>query len=179
MGIESFADSGNDIGSDVQEVQDSDMDFGDGDGVNEFDEDYNKMKMETEQKLEDFDYSETSKEVSAEQIQPQETEQNPEEASLDPSKQAEDMLADFDDEMEEELNFLFKEPSSASYDRYAKTASSSSSKAMKAFCLDNIHPEQRVDLDDKLSKFPALGISLGEKLLYMLGLSKTTRVRRL
>ena len=84
-----------------------------------------------------------------------------------------------DDEMEEELNFLFKEPSSASYDRYAKTASSSSSKAMKAFCLDNIHPEQRVDLDDKLSKFPALGISLGEKLLYMLGLSKTTRVRRL
>lgn len=33
--------------------------------------------------------------------------------------------------MEEELNFLFKEPSSASYDRYAKTASSSSSKAMK------------------------------------------------
>ena len=81
--------------------------------------------------------------------------------------------------MEEELNFLFKEPSSASYDRYAKTASNSSSKAMKAFCLDNIHPEQRVDLDDKLSKFPALGISLGEKLLYMLGLSKTTRVRRL
>ena len=47
MGIESFADSGNDIGSDVQEVQDSDMNFGDGDGVNEFDEDYNKMKMET------------------------------------------------------------------------------------------------------------------------------------
>ena len=35
------------------------------------------------------------------------------------------------------------------------------------------------ELDDKLSKFPALGISLGEKLLYMLGLSKTTRVRRL
>lgn len=28
MEIESFADSGNDIGSDVQEVQDSDMDFG-------------------------------------------------------------------------------------------------------------------------------------------------------
>lgn len=84
-----------------------------------------------------------------------------------------------DDEMEEEWNFLFREPSSASYDRYAKTASSSSSKAMKAFCLDNIHPDQREDLDDKLSKFPALGISLGEKLLYMLGLSKTTRVRRL
>ena len=84
-----------------------------------------------------------------------------------------------DDDMEEELNFLFREPTSASYDRYAKTASNSSSKAMKAFCLDNIHPDQRLDLDDKLSKFPALGISLGEKLLYMLGLSKTTRVRKL
>lgn len=84
-----------------------------------------------------------------------------------------------DDEMDVEMNFLFREPSSASYDRYAKTASTSSSKAMKAFCLDNIHQEQRADLDDKLSKFPALGISLGEKLLYMLGLSKSTRVRRL
>lgn len=133
MGIESFADSGSDIGSDVQEVPDSDVDFGDGDGVNEFDEDYNEMKMEdgapfefdeeiseetsegrgeqeqelspseaVEQELEDFDDSEASKEVAAEQIQPQETEQNPEEASLDPSKQAEDMLSDFDDETEEE-----------------------------------------------------------------------------
>ena len=46
MGIESFADSGSDIGLDVQEVPDSDVDFGDGDGVNEFDEDYNEMKME-------------------------------------------------------------------------------------------------------------------------------------
>ena len=51
-----------------------------------------------------------------------------------------------DDDMEEELNFLFREPSGASYDRYAKTASNSSSKAMKAFCLDNIHPDQRLDL---------------------------------
>jgi hypothetical protein len=84
-----------------------------------------------------------------------------------------------DDDMEAEMNFLFNEPKAASYDRYVKTASSSSSKAMKAFCLDNIHPEQRRDLDEKLSKWPALGVSLGEKLLYMLGLSKTTRVRKL
>lgn len=84
-----------------------------------------------------------------------------------------------DDDMDRTMEFLFAEPKAASYDRYVKTASVSSSKAMRTFVLDNICPEQRRDLEKLLDEFPAMGISLGEKLLYMLGLSKTTTVRRL
>lgn len=84
-----------------------------------------------------------------------------------------------DDDMDRTMEFLFSEPKAASYDRYVKTASVSSSKAMRTFVLDNICTEQRKDLEKLLNEFPAMGISLGEKLLYMLGLSKTTTVRRL
>ncbi len=84
-----------------------------------------------------------------------------------------------DDDMDRTMEFLFSEPKAASYDRYVKTASVSSSKAMRTFVLDNICTEQRKDLEMLLNEFPAMGISLGEKLLYMLGLSKTTTVRRL
>lgn len=84
-----------------------------------------------------------------------------------------------DDDMDEELSYLFREPRPASYDRYVKTSSTSQTKAMKAFVLDNVCSEQREDLRTKLDEWPALGISLGEKLLYMLGLSKTTTVKRL
>lgn len=84
-----------------------------------------------------------------------------------------------DDDMDRTLEFLFKEPKAASYDRYVKTASVSSSKAMRTFVLDNICPEQKNGLEKLLGEYPAMGISLGEKLLYMLGLSKTTTVRRL
>lgn len=84
-----------------------------------------------------------------------------------------------DDDMDKTLEFLFAEPKAASYDRYVKTASVSSSKAMRTFVLDNICKEQRSKLEKLLNDYPAMGISLGEKLLYMLGLSKTTTVRRL
>lgn len=84
-----------------------------------------------------------------------------------------------DDDMDRTLSFLFKEPKAASYDRYVKTANVSSSKAMRTFVLDNICPEQKNALERQLAAYPAMGISLGEKLLYMLGLSKTTTVKRL
>ena len=84
-----------------------------------------------------------------------------------------------DDDMDTTMEFLFAEPKAASYDRYVKTASVSSSKAMRTFVLDNICQEQRKELEGLLEDYPAMGISLGEKLLYMLGLSKTTTVRRL
>lgn len=84
-----------------------------------------------------------------------------------------------EDDMDDNYAFLFNEPKAASYDRYVKTASTSSTKAMRTFVLDNICEEQKKDLERMLIDYPAMGISLGEKLLYMLGLSKTTTVRRL
>lgn len=84
-----------------------------------------------------------------------------------------------EDDMDDNYSFLFNEPKAASYDRYVKTASTSNTKAMRTFVLDNICEEQRKELELLLVDYPAMGISLGEKLLYMLGLSKTTTVRRL
>lgn len=84
-----------------------------------------------------------------------------------------------EDDMDDNYAFLFNEPKAASYDRYVKTASTSSTKAMRTFVLDNICEEQKKELELLLVDYPAMGISLGEKLLYMLGLSKTTTVRRL
>lgn len=84
-----------------------------------------------------------------------------------------------DDETEREVTFLFKKPTTASYDRYVKTASASSSRALKTFIQDNIVNEQEDELKDMLEEYPAFSIGVGEKLLNMLGLSKTTTVKKL
>lgn len=84
-----------------------------------------------------------------------------------------------DDETEREVTYLFKKPTTASYDRYVKTASASSSRALKTFIQDNIVPEQEEELKDLLEEYPAFSIGVGEKLLNMLGLSKSTTVKKL
>ncbi len=84
-----------------------------------------------------------------------------------------------DDESEVELDYIFRKPGTPSYDRYVKTSSTSGTRALKTFVLDNIIEEQNDDLKDLLEEYPAMAISLGEKLLDMLGLSKETQVKKL
>lgn len=84
-----------------------------------------------------------------------------------------------DDETEREVVYLFQKPTTASYDRYVKTASASSSRALKTFIQDNIVEEQESDLKYMLDEYPAFAIGVGEKLLNMLGLSKSTTVKKL
>lgn len=84
-----------------------------------------------------------------------------------------------DDDTEKVLQFIFRKPATASYDRYMKTVSVSSSKAVRTFILDNIIEEQKEELNEIIEEYPALAISVGEKLLYMLGLSKETTVKKL
>lgn len=84
-----------------------------------------------------------------------------------------------DDENEREYDFIFKKPDTPSYDRYVKTSGTSGTKALKTFILDNICDEQYSELKDALDEYPAMAISLGEKLLNMLGLSKDTTVKKL
>jgi hypothetical protein len=84
-----------------------------------------------------------------------------------------------DDESKKELGFIFRKPNTASYDRYMKMASASSTKAIRTFIQDNIVPEQEEELRDVVEEYPASAISIGEKLLYMLGLSKATSVKKL
>lgn len=84
-----------------------------------------------------------------------------------------------DDEEEKEFTFLFRKPGTASYERYVKLSSNSAVKALKTFVMDNICEEQYKKLGDALEEYPAMCISLGEKLLNMLGLSKDTAVKKL
>lgn len=84
-----------------------------------------------------------------------------------------------DDDTEENFSFLFKKPKTASYDRYVKMMSNSASKASRTFSLDNIVPEQRDELVSTLEEYPAMSISLAEKLLHMLGLADSTSVKKL
>lgn len=84
-----------------------------------------------------------------------------------------------DDDTEEEKTYFFQKPKSPSYDRYLKTVSTSSSKALKAFCEDNICTEQKDILRADFEEYPAIALSIGEKLMAMLGLSKATAVKKL
>lgn len=83
-----------------------------------------------------------------------------------------------DDDTEIHTEFLFQRPSSGSYDRYIKTMSASMSKSSKAFVLDNIIEEQRGELRKTLEDYPALAISVANKLLAMLGLADSVSVKK-
>ena len=84
-----------------------------------------------------------------------------------------------DDYTEIEKVYYFKKPSIASYDRYVKTASNGMTKALKAFMFDSIIEENKELLTTDLEEYPALAISVGEKLLAMMGLAKDTNLRML
>lgn len=79
-----------------------------------------------------------------------------------------------DDETEEHFTFLFHKPRPASYDRYIKTMSSSVTKASRSFVFDNIIEEQKALLQETVDEYPAMTISLADKLLRMLGLADTS-----
>ncbi|MDR2024023.1 MAG: hypothetical protein LBQ71_12470 [Hungatella sp.] len=84
-----------------------------------------------------------------------------------------------DDETEIEKTYFFKKPNVASYDRYVKTASNGMTKALKTFMFDSVIEENKQQLVDDLEEYPALAISVGEKLLAMMGLAKDTNLRML
>lgn len=84
-----------------------------------------------------------------------------------------------DDDTEEEFSYLFRKPKPASYDRYVKTISNSVTKASKSFVFDNIIDEQSDELKKTVEEYPAITISLADKLLRMLGLADTTSVKKL
>lgn len=84
-----------------------------------------------------------------------------------------------DDSTTVELEYFFKKPQTASYDRYVKGTSQSPTKALKTFVLDNVVDEQTAKLEADLEEYPALSLSVGEKLLNMLGLSKDINLKQL
>ncbi|WP_018752674.1 hypothetical protein [Paenibacillus sanguinis] len=84
-----------------------------------------------------------------------------------------------DDDTTVNLDYVFKRPAAASYDRYVKNTSQSPTKALRNFILDNIVEEQAAKLEADLEEYPALSLAIGEKLLTMLGLSKDVNLKQL
>lgn len=84
-----------------------------------------------------------------------------------------------DDETAIEKTFIFKKPKTISFDRYMKTVSTNTTKAAKQFMNDNIIPEQKTQLAEVANEYPAIIISINEKLLYALGMSKETDIKKL
>ena len=78
-----------------------------------------------------------------------------------------------------DFSYIFKKPNTASFDRYVKSVSQSSTKAMKMFVIENIVEDQSAKLEKDLEEYPALILSVGEKLLNMLGLSKDINLKQL
>ena len=84
-----------------------------------------------------------------------------------------------DDDTEIEKIYIFKKPTTASYDRYVKSSANGMTKSLKTFMFDNIIPEYQSQLEADLEEYPALTLSAGEKLLSMLGLSKSANLMKL
>jgi len=78
-----------------------------------------------------------------------------------------------------ELTYYFTKPKAASFNRYVKEVSKDAIRAMNNFVRDNIVEEQLADVEEKLEKYPALSLGVGEKLLTMLGLPKSTNFKLL
>ncbi|MGN0710494.1 MAG: hypothetical protein ACI4LO_01945 [Anaerovoracaceae bacterium] len=75
-----------------------------------------------------------------------------------------------DDDMTTEKSYCFKKPTIASYDRYIKNLSKSPTKAGRTFVLDNVEDNMREQLKKDLDDYPAIAITIADKLLGMLGL---------
>lgn len=84
-----------------------------------------------------------------------------------------------DDDTEIEKTYFFEKPKTPVYDRYVKTASASASKALKIFCEETVCEEQREELKAAFEEYPAQPLSIGEKLMAMLGLAKVSTVKKL
>lgn len=84
-----------------------------------------------------------------------------------------------DDETEVPVRYFFKRPGNASYNRYVKTASKDMTGALKTFMFDAVVEESKAQLEEDLEEYPALAISVGEKLLSMMGFTDLSNLKKL
>lgn len=90
-----------------------------------------------------------------------------------------DVTIEPDDDTTLEYEFVFKKPQQASFDRYMRTMNSSPMKAARTFISDNIILELESVLNDVTKEYPAIIITINEKLLFSLGLGKESNIKKL
>lgn len=86
--------------------------------------------------------------------------------------------ADIDD-IEKEFTFYFKKPTPASFNLVIKNMSKRSLAAMKLFTAESIVSEQKQEYEEVIEEYPALAMSVGQKLLGLLGLSDNISLKKL
>lgn len=85
-----------------------------------------------------------------------------------------------DNEDEEiEKTYMFAKPSVQSFNRYINNVSKNMMNASKTLLKDNIVDEQISALESDWNEYPAIVLSLVEKLLYSMGLAKSSNFKRL
>lgn len=89
------------------------------------------------------------------------------------------MILHPDDETEVPVSYFFKRPGNPSYNRYVKTASKDMTGALKTFMFDAVVEESKAQLEEDLEEYPALAISVGEKLLSMMGFTDLSNLKKL
>lgn len=84
-----------------------------------------------------------------------------------------------EDDVEVKKSYNFKKPSTVSFSRYMKTVSKNVMQASQDLLLDNVSTEHEEGLRKDIQEYPALVLSLSEKLLYSLGLAKEVNFKKL
>ena len=91
-----------------------------------------------------------------------------------------DITLDQDDDNEGRvLKFMFRKPSTASFNRYMKTASKNMATSTEVFVMDNIVDEQREKLKKECEYYNGLELKIGQKLLGVIGLGDNINFRKL
>lgn len=91
-----------------------------------------------------------------------------------------EVVLDQDDDNEgRTLKFMFKKPSTASFNRYMKTASKNMTTSTETFVLDNIIDEHRDRLKKECESYPGLALNIGQKLLSVIGLGDNINFKKL
>lgn len=87
---------------------------------------------------------------------------------------------DNDDENDGRLiEFYFKTPTQASFNRYLKSAGKNMAVSTTVFVRDNVISEQKDRLEEEFRKYPGLSLSIGQKLLAAIGMGDETNFRKL
>lgn len=91
-----------------------------------------------------------------------------------------DVMVDEDDENEgRALRFLFRRPTTASFNRYLKTANKNMATSTANFVMDNIVDEQRDGLQKESDQYPGLALNIGTKLLSAIGMGDNVNFKKL
>ena len=85
---------------------------------------------------------------------------------------------DVDDATTEHREYLFKKPTVVSFDRFVKRVSTSAYKAAEDFVKDSIIDDQMQSIKADIEDFPAIVLTINEKLTNMLGLAKDVSVKK-